>query len=224
MSPAPPSLSPELHAAVQALEEDIVFGRLHPRQRLIEDELMARFTLTRHAVREALATLDRLGLVERKRNVGALVRSYSAVQIQELYALRALLEAEAVRRIALPVSEAALKPLVTAQQRHDKAVKAGDAPAAFRANLAFHEALFALSGDTTLQGAIAEYARQTHAIRFSALVSADYREQARGEHWQMIEALRSGERKALVALCRAHLLPSRDAYLAAEKQRGSPAA
>jgi DNA-binding GntR family transcriptional regulator len=216
-------MSPELHAAVQALEEDIVFGRLHPRQRLTEDELMARFALTRHASREVLATLDRLGLVERKRNVGALVRSYGAQQVGELYALRTLLECEAARRISLPVTEAALKPLLAQQKLHDKAVKAADAPAAFRANLAFHEALFALCGDDTLRGAIAEYARLTHAIRFSALVSADYRERSRSEHWALIDALRSGDRKALVALCRSHLLPSRDAYLAAERQRGAAA-
>jgi DNA-binding GntR family transcriptional regulator len=209
----------ELERAVQALEEDIVFGRLHPQQRLIEDELMARFTLTRHAAREVLARLDRLGLIERRRNAGALVRSFSGPQIRELYALRSLLECEAARRIPLPLDDAQLKPLVALQHRHDKAVKAGDAPAAFRANLAFHETLFALAGDTTLQAAIAEYARQTHAIRFSALVSPAYREQARQEHWALIEALRSGDRRSLLALCRKHLLPSRDAYLAAELQR-----
>lgn len=214
-------MAPELQAAIAALEEDIVFGRVHPRQRLTEDALMARFTLTRHAARELIATLDRLGLVERRRNVGAVVRSFSACQVSELYALRTLLECEAARRIPLPQDEAALKPLLQIQQRHDKAVKSGDAPAVFRANLAFHEALFALAGDTTLQAAIAEYARQTHPIRFSALVSPAYRAQARDEHHTMLDALRRGDRKALVATCRAHLLPSRDAYLAAEAQRGA---
>ena len=79
------------------LEEDIVIGRLHPRERLVEDDLMARFEVKRHVVREALATLDRMGLVERRRNVGALVRFFSSQQVQELYALRSLLEVEAAR-------------------------------------------------------------------------------------------------------------------------------
>lgn len=37
----------------------------------------------------------------------------------------------------------------------------------------------------------------------------------------MLEALKRGDRDALVALCRRHLLPSRDAYLAAEQARGA---
>ena len=208
--------------AVAALEEDIVFGRLHPRERLTEDALIARFATTRHAVREVLAALDRLGLVERRPNVGALVRSFTPERVAELYAMRALLEGEAARLIPLPASEADLKPLLAVQKQHDAAVRAGDTAAVFRANLEFHEALFALSGNATLQAAIAEYARQTHPIRFSSLVSADYRTQARDEHRAILDALRDGDRKALVTLCRKHLLPSRDAYLAAEQQRLGP--
>jgi DNA-binding GntR family transcriptional regulator len=210
----------DLQPAIDALEEDIVFGRRHPRERLVEDELMARFGLSRHAVREVLAALDRLGLVERRRNVGALVRSFSAQQVAELYALRDLLEAEAARLIPLPVSEADLQPLQRIQRRHDTAVKRGDAPAVFRANLAFHEALFALCGNATLRAAIAEYARQTHPVRFASLVSAGYRERAAAEHHAMLDALARGDRRSLVATCRRHLRPSRDAYLAAERARG----
>ena len=39
---------------VKALEEDIIFGRLAPGTRLIEDALMARFPVTRHFMRQAL--------------------------------------------------------------------------------------------------------------------------------------------------------------------------
>ncbi|KAF1044417.1 GntR family transcriptional regulator [Xylophilus sp.] len=208
-----------LGAMVAALEEDVVFGRLHPRERLVEDELMERFGVKRHVAREALAALDRMGLVERRKNVGALVRSFSVQEVEELYELRGLLETEAARRIALPAAAARLDRLVAIQQRHDAAVAAGDARRVFRTNLAFHEELFSLAGNETLRQAIAEYARQTHPIRFASLVSAGYRERARQEHWQMIEALRAGDRDSLVALCAAHLLPSRDAYLDAQRQR-----
>lgn len=201
---------------VTILEEDIVFGRLHPRERLIEDELMQRFAIKRYVVREVLAILDRMGLVERRRNVGALVRSFTPKEVAELYALRALLEMEAGRLIPLPVTEAALAKLIAVQEEHDAAVRASNPPGVFRANLAFHQALFELAGNDTLQREINEYARQTHSIRFSALVSAEYRERARREHWEIIDALRAGNRKALVALCGNHLPPSRDAYLAVQ--------
>jgi DNA-binding GntR family transcriptional regulator len=35
----------------------------------------------------------------------------------------------------------------------------------------------------------------------------------------MIQALRDGDRNALMTICRDHLLPSRDAYLASEQMR-----
>ncbi len=203
-------------AAITAmLEEDIIFGRLHPRERLIEEELMQRFGIKRYVVREVLATLDRMGLIERRKNVGALVRSFTTKEVAELYAVRALLEAEAARLIPLPIPEVSFARLVAIQEQHDEAVLASSPPRVFRANLAFHQALFELTGNETLQRAIAEYARQTHPIRFSALVAADYREKARSEHWRMINALRAGDIETLVALCAEHLLPSRDAYLAA---------
>lgn len=209
----------DLQPAIDALEEDIVFGRRHPRERLLEDELMARFGLSRHAVREVLAALHRLGLVERRRNVGALVRSFSEQQVAELYALRELLEAEAARLIPMPVPEAELHPLQQIQRRFDAAVKRGDAPAVFRANGAFHEALFGLCGNATLRAAIAGYARQTQPIRFASLLSPGCREQAAAGHHAMLDALARGDRRSLVATCRAHLRPSRDAYLAAQRAR-----
>ncbi|WP_436278400.1 GntR family transcriptional regulator [Ottowia thiooxydans] len=232
VSPAtlsPPAHSQPFHAAVSpknalasmitALEEDVVFGRLHPRERLVEDELMERFQVKRHVARDALAALDRMGLIERRKNVGAVVRSFTVQKVQELYDLRSLLETEAARSVILPVPPERLERLIDIQRQHDAAVTAADARTVFRVNLAFHQELFRLGSSETLREAIAEYARQTHPIRFASLVSSQYREQARHEHWQMIEALRAGDRAALVTLCAEHLLPSRNAYLIAQQQR-----
>ncbi len=91
-----------LAAMVAALEEDIVLGRLHPRERLVEDELIARLGGTRHLVRQALMELDRIGLIDRIPNRGALVRSYTADEVEHLYVLRELLETKAASLIPLP--------------------------------------------------------------------------------------------------------------------------
>ena len=211
--------TPTAHSLVSQMEEDIVFGRLHPRERLVEDELMARWGAKRHVVREALATLEYIGLVERRRNVGACVRSFNTREVMELYGLRSLLEVEAVRQIRFPVEETALAEVEAIQHTHDAAVASGDALQVFRINLAFHRALFSLSGNETLVRAIEEYARQTYAIRFRGLMSHAHRTQAQAEHWQMIEALRTGNGARLQELCAVHLLPSRDAYLQVEQAK-----
>lgn len=219
----PDALQPQapdaVSQAVAALEEDIVFGRLHPRERLTEDELMARFGMKRHAVRQVLVDLELLGVVERKRNVGAVVRAFSVNEVMELYALREVLEVHAASLMPLPVPQARLAALIAVQREHDAAVAEGDARRVFRSNQRFHREFFGLLDNTVLGQAIEEYARRTHPIRFGSLAAANYRERARQEHWAMIHALLDGDRDTLMAVCRDHLLPSRDAYLASEQAR-----
>ena len=201
------------------LEEQIVLGVLHPRERLVEDDLCERFNLKRHVARQVLAEVERRGLVERRKNIGAVVKSYTPREVTELYALRELLEADAARRIVFPVSGDALDALEAIQAEHDEAAEAGDLRRVFRANMAFHHAFFALSESQVLTEAIREYERRTHAIRSVSIVFPQYLEKARAEHHQMIEALRTGDRESLIKLCREHLVPSRDAYLEAHHRR-----
>ena len=50
---------------IKLIEEDIIFGRLAPGSRLVEDVLMARYGATRHFIRQALVHLERAGVVRR---------------------------------------------------------------------------------------------------------------------------------------------------------------
>lgn len=195
------------------LEEEIVIGVRFPRERLVEDELMARFEAKRHAVRQALQLLESRGLVERRRNAGAFVRSYTAKEVRDLYALRELLEVSCVELITFPVDPRRLEDLVGAQERHDAAVGDNDLRAVVAANMAFHQELFALSDNEVLVEAINRYARMAHAIRSVTVTSPESLRRSQEEHWRMLEALRAGDTELLARTCRAHLVPSRDAYL-----------
>lgn len=199
--------------AVATLEEDIVLGYLHPRERLIEDDLRDRFGLKRHVVRQVLIELERMGLVERKKNVGALVKSHNENEVRHLYEVREILETSAADRIALPMPPAQLEEIVAIQQGHDDAVARADLRAVFRANVAFHKALFASTENDELSTVIEDFAQRTNAIRSSSTVIPEHLENARKEHWEMIAALRSGDRASLVDLCRRHLVPARDNYI-----------
>ena len=203
-------------AMVATLEEDIVLGLLPPKMRLVEDELMARFAAKRHTVREALAVLEGLGLVERKRNIGALVKSFGRDEVLQLYDMRCLLEVEAMRKIPLPLPSAALRALAQLQSAHDDAVRQHDARRIFRTNQAFHRFLFAQCGNVFLAQAIEDFARRTHAIRFGALISGERQLQSQQEHHELLAVLEQGDRPRLLELATAHLLPSRDHYLKAQ--------
>lgn len=195
------------------LEEEIVIGARFPRERLVEDELMARFDAKRHVVRQALQVLEGRGLVERKRNAGACVRSFTAKEVKDLYVLRDLLEVSCAELIALPVDPGRLEQLTGIQQRHDAAVEAHDLRGVVMENKAFHRELFALSENDVLVEAINNYARMAHAIRSVTVTSPESLRRSQEEHWQMISALREQDTGLLADTCRAHLVPSRDAYL-----------
>jgi DNA-binding GntR family transcriptional regulator len=201
-----------LDSVVSRLEEDIVLGRLHPRERLIEDELMRRFAAKRHVVRRGLAELEQMGIVERVPNRGAIVRVYREAEIQQLYVLRNLLEGHAARLIPMPMDASDIEDIKAAQTIHDAAVARGDLGAVFHANVRFHELLFSKTGNTYLAEAIRQFALRTHGIRFYCLTYPGYLEQARREHWEMVEAIERCDRELLVRLCNQHLLASRQCY------------
>jgi DNA-binding GntR family transcriptional regulator len=213
----------QVRMAVETLEEDIAFGYMHPRERLVEDELRARFGLKRHIVRQVLVELEQMGLVERKKNIGALVKSYSVKEVMDLYVVRDILETSCVRQIALPVAPEKLDALEAIQQRHDNAVRDADLHLAFRMNIEFHRAFFALSDNAILTEMIDLAAQRAHVIRSLSMVVPEYLEKARRDHREMIEALRRCDRERLVALCSDHLLPSRDAYIDKHQRLAPPA-
>ena len=202
-----------------SLEEDIVLGRLYPNQKLVEDDIAARFETKRHVVREAFAELERLGLVERVRNRGAYVRLYGIEEVQEINALRELLEAGAASAIPLPVEESTLSGIADIQQAHACAARSGDVEAAFRLNLRFHRALFSICGNRALVEAIETWAQRSHAYRSILVADRDYLAWAAEDHRKMVDALRSSDRKTLVSLCRDHLAPARDRYVETYRAR-----
>ena len=201
-----------LTPVVARLEEDIVLGRLHPRERLIEDDLMRRFGVKRHVIRQSLAELEKMGIVERVPNRGALVRTYESLEIQQLYVVRNLLETHAAQLIPMPLSKADLDELKQVQLKHDKAVETSELGQVFHSNVEFHEVLFSKAGNPYLSEAIKQFALRTHGIRFYCLTYPGYLHQARQEHWQMIYAIEECDRQSLVKLCSQHLLASRACY------------
>lgn len=199
---------------VDALEEEIVLGWLQPRERLIEDEIVARFDMKRHVVREAIFALERMGLAKRQRNKGAVVRVLDPAEVMQIYEVRIALETLAAERIPLPPPPKVVQELRVIQTDHQKAVDDQDPRAAFRANMRFHAAFFAACGNAHLTELIRVSAQKVHAARSLTATDPAYLTRASAEHWAIIDAMEIGDRARLVALCRSHILPSRDVYIA----------
>ncbi|MBL8670277.1 MAG: GntR family transcriptional regulator [Alphaproteobacteria bacterium] len=209
---------------VEAIKEDILFGRLRPRERLVEDDLILRLKATRHGVRSALIELERLGLIIRIANKGAVVRDFSREEIEQICAVREMLHAQAARMVPLPAGPALLAELEAAQAAHARAVADADPAAIQRRDDAFHSALFAACGNRFLAATIAEYRAMSLGFRCQLMANPTLAAGARDEHAAMIDALRRGDRARLVRLCVNHTRASRTVYMALQGWAAVPLA
>ena len=202
-----------------SLEEDIVLGRRHPRERLIEQDLCDRFDTHRGDVRLALFELEKKGLIHRIPNRGATVRDLTPKEVMEIYAVREELEVMAARILPFPVAESDLAKLDALQKQHSEAVDAGDMLTVFYTNLHFHQMLFGLCGNACLIETIERLAQKVYGISSYANAFSEALDQVRRDHVAMVEAMRGSRRKELIELTRRHLQPSRDAYIRAYEHR-----
>ncbi len=225
---APGELAPEADSArepsvvsliTRKLEEDIVLGRRHPRERLVEQDLCLHFNTHRGDVRLALFELEKKGIVQRIPNRGAIVRDLTPREVTEIYGVREELEVMAVRILPFPVPQADIEQLEALQHEHSKAVDAGDLLAVYYSNVHFHRALFGLCGNSCLIETIEYLAQKVSGIRSYAHANPATLNDTRRDHVEMIEALRRSRRDDLITLTRRHLKPAAQAYIRAYRQR-----
>ena len=126
------------------LEEDIVLGRRHPRERLIEQDLCEQFNTHRADVRLAFFELEKKGIIQRIPNRGAMVRDLTPQEVTEIYAVREELEVMAVRILPFPVARGDIDKLDEIQRKHSAAIDSGDLLDVFYGNLHFHRTLYEL--------------------------------------------------------------------------------
>lgn len=197
----------------KALEEDIIFGRLAPGTRLTEDTLLARFAVTRHFARQALVQLESMGVVVRERNRGATVRSLTPKQVQEIYAVRELLQRQAALWIPLPAPASLIEALNAIHIEHGQHIEAGFLRGVHETNDRFHLTLFSACGNDHLVQAIELYMRLSLPVRANSMASTEALRISHEHHRLMIEMLKGGDNWVLAQLCVDHLQPSKTRYL-----------
>ena len=201
------------------LEEDIVLGRRHPRERLIEQDLCEQFHTNRADVRLAFFELEKKGIIQRIPNRGAIVRDLAPKEVTAIYAVREELEVMAVRIMPFPVAGSDIDKLGAIQRQHSASIDSGDLLTVFYSNLNFHRTLFELCGNACLIETIEQLGQKVYGIRSYANAFPDTLDRARRDHLAMIAALRAANRDELIVLTRRHLEPSPEAYIRAYQRR-----
>jgi DNA-binding GntR family transcriptional regulator len=187
------------------LREYLRAGRIPHGQPLQEATLAAQLGVSRTPVREALARLASEGLVVAEGR-SFTVPSLTLGDIDDIYALRFLLEPEALRLVAkLKLSRDSLQGLRKAFDQMATAHAAGDGAAFMEANYRYRDAWTALVPNKRLVRSIQLYADHVRYLRAFTLDDSAVREGVLKRLKRLTIALAAGDGDAAAAAMRAHL-------------------
>jgi DNA-binding GntR family transcriptional regulator len=191
------------------LRKAILDGRLQPGQPLRERALAEELGISRTPIREALFILQGEGLVGLTPNRGATVRTITATDIAEIYALRAVLESHAAATAAEHVTDADLARLEEAYARLERIGDHGIAHEQADADLQFHAAIAHAAGNQLLKTMIGQVHAFTVTYRSQYPYSLEQMRRANVQHRAIIDALRGHDAPRAEALMREHVSWSR---------------
>jgi DNA-binding GntR family transcriptional regulator len=188
----------------RAVEVDIVFGVYPGNSRLTEEALTSRFGVKRHLVREVFSHLEKTGFVHRFPNRGVVVIELNPRQVEEIYAVRVLLETGAAKITPLPALPALIADLESIQDRHETAVKRGAFREVFFLNIDFHRAQYSICPNSHLIEAIEDFSRRAHMIRAIQYSDPKHMSKIIAQHRAIIEALKGTSTSDYVQSVEAH--------------------
>lgn len=191
----------------------IILGELAAGTHLVESQLSETFEVSRGPVRDALRQLEIEGLVESRRR-GVFVIGLTPDDIDELYQLRHILEAHAVRLCmgGEPTTLARVRPIV---DRMKRAAEQADSAAFAEADLDFHSAFYTFSGNRRLDSVWQQY-RPTFADMLT-LTNAEDRDLSPtySDHVDLLDAITAGNERQALRLLHDHIEGSRRRMLTA---------
>jgi DNA-binding GntR family transcriptional regulator len=191
--------------ACNALRQAIIEQALPPGTKLPEDELGARFGMSRTLVRAALAHLQSEGLVDAPARRTATTAKPTLEEAREVFDVRRTLEREVVRLVIArwrPEFGAELEGHL--REEEEAARKAGEARVSIRLAGEFHIKLGEMSGNGLLRRYLGEVVSRCSLILalYGRPHSADC---AVNEHREIVAALRGRNADAAIAVMDHHL-------------------
>lgn len=185
------------------LREAILTGEIGGGERLVHEDLAGRFGTSRIPVRDALKRLVFDGLVDADDRGVCHVSHFGVEDIDEIYALREMLESHAVSQATARLSAEELAELERLQGEIEQAAADNDKEAYVALNQAFHRELYDSADQPRL-------ARIIHGLwqglpPLTPMTIENRLPQAVAEHRAVLVALRARDPQAAAAAMRAHI-------------------
>jgi phosphonate utilization transcriptional regulator len=192
------------------IERRILAGEILPGAKLTEAEVAEALKVSRGPVREAFRALEQAGLVRTEKNRGVFVRSLTHFEADELYEVRAGLDA-LIGRLAAercgPRQVQQLRELLRAMQRAGRSRNVDDY---FPLNLQFHDLLAQFTGNASLMATSRRLVNELHLYRPETLAHGpgSFPASTR-DHEAIVDAVARGDAERASQLLYRHALESR---------------
>ena len=184
----------------QALLDAISDGSLAPGARVTQEDLAERLAVSRQPVLQALRLLKKDGLLLDAPGRGLLVAPLDAEWIGRVYQVRGALDALAARLAAQ--RRHALDPRLIEQGR--RAARGRDIKAMIEADIAFHAAIYAASGNPLIERSAQLHWVHLRRVMGAVLQASRQRETIWDEHAAIAAAIGAGDAKLATRLVEDH--------------------
>ena len=193
--------APELADQVyRALVDAISDGSLAPGERLTQEDIAARLAVSRQPVLQALRLLRADGLVQDAPGRGVLVAPLDAALSAQVYQVRAALDRLAARLAA----QHRVRLDDRLIERGRKAALGRNVQAMIEADLAFHQAIYAASGNPLIEQSALLHWRHIRRAMGAVLQRSAVRESVWDEHEAIAAAIAAGDPDRAEALISGH--------------------
>lgn len=228
MSATPPTPTPTIAllqsnsltmAVQQEVERAILAGDYAPGDKLNEAALALKLGVSRGPVREAFRMLDEAGLVRTEKNRGVFVRDVPLDEAIEIFELRATMEELVGRRLAGTMTAAQQQEIEALVQSMEVAVQSSDSHHYHLLNLQFHDRLVEMAGNRKLAAIYRKLVKEISLFRRLNLAGRDVLPNSAHAHWEILEALKSGNPEIAGRALFDHAMQSKSRTITNEEQR-----
>lgn len=196
---------------VEAIREKILSGDIKAGDPLRQAALAEELNVSRIPVREALLQLEGEGLVEFEAHKGATATELSAAQVDEIFELRALLEAELLKHSIHKLTEqdfaeaqALLNELETAAAAGDSYLTTGTL------NSRFHAKLYSRAERPHTEELVNMLNKNSERYARMHIMQSGGVDRAPDGHQKLLDLCRSGNSSKACAFLQEHIVSAKD--------------
>ena len=187
------------------LREQLLSGKIPPRQHLIETNIAKEVGTSRTPVREALHNLELEGLIESIPRVGYVVKAINEAEVEEICEIRTAIEEVAARWAMEKSHQKLIKDLRKNISLSEEKAVHGDPKAFIDLDAQFHEIIARRSGSRRLQELGQTLRRHMLRYRVQSIYLMNNVLRAIDGHKGILEAIEKGDMEGVNRAIKSHL-------------------